>query len=67
MTQIFQPLDLTVNGSTKAFMKKRFIEWYSRCIMQELDRVKDVYSIGIQLNMHLLKPLHSQWIFDLYN
>ena len=33
MTRVFQPLDLTVNGSAKAFMKKRFSEWYSRCVM----------------------------------
>ena len=50
MTRIFQPLDLTVNGSTKAFMKKRFTEWYSRRIVQELDSDKNVDSIDIQLN-----------------
>ena len=26
MTRIFQPLDLTVNGAAKAYMKKRFTE-----------------------------------------
>ena len=30
MANLFQPLDLTVNGAAKAFMKRRFIEWYSQ-------------------------------------
>ena len=29
MTNLFQPLDLTVNSVAKAFMKRRFTEWYS--------------------------------------
>ena len=63
MTWIFQPLDLVVNGFAKAFLKKRFTEWCSRCIYNG----KDVDSIDIQLNMPILKPLHAQWIIDLYN
>ena len=30
MTHIFQPLDLTVNGYCKRFIKKTFAEWYSK-------------------------------------
>ena len=67
MTCIFQPLDLTVNGAAKAFMKNRFTEWYSRCIAQQLDAGKDVDNIDIQLKMSVLKPLQAQWIIDLYN
>ena len=29
MTNLFQPLDLTANGSVKAFLKKKFTEWHS--------------------------------------
>ena len=67
MTRLFQPLDLTVNGAAKAYMKKCFTEWYSRCIIQELDSGKVVDNIGIQLKMSVLKPLHANWIKDLYN
>ena len=63
MIRLFQPSDLTVNGAAKAFMKKRFIEWYSRCIIQELDSGVD--NIDIQLKMSVLKPLHANWINDL--
>ena len=37
MTNIFQPLDLTVNGSAKSFMKRKFTEWYSAEIGTALD------------------------------
>ena len=29
MTSYFQPLDLTINGPAKAFLKKKFETWYS--------------------------------------
>ena len=67
MTRIFQSSDLTVNGAAKAYMKKRFTEWYSRCIIQELGSGKGVDNIDIQLKMSVLKPLHANWINDLYN
>ena len=67
MTRLFQPLDLTANGAAKASMKKSFTEWYSRCIIQELDSGKGVDNIDIQLKMSVLKPVHASWINDLYN
>ena len=33
MTRYFQPLDLTIIGAGKAYMKNCFTEWYSRCII----------------------------------
>ena len=66
MIRLFQPLDLTINGAAKAYMKKHFTEWYSRCIIQELDSGKGVDNIDIQLKS-VLKPLHANWINDLYN
>ena len=49
MTRLFQPLDLTINGAAKAYMKNRFSEWYSRCIIQEIDSGKGVDNVDIQL------------------
>ena len=67
MTQSFQPLDLTVNGTVKVFMKKCFTKCYSDYIVQELDNGKDIDSIDIQLKVSILKPLLAQWIINLYN
>ena len=60
VTQIVQQLGLTANRFAKVFIKKRFIECYSRCIVPELDVDKNVDSIDIQLKMSILKPLHAQ-------
>ena len=54
MTRLFKPLDLTVNGAAKAYMKKCFTEWYSRFIIHELDSDKGVDNIDIQLKMSVL-------------
>ena len=38
MTDLYQPLDLTVNGAAKAFMKWKYTEWYSGGDCQSLGR-----------------------------
>ena len=40
MTHFFQPLDLTVNGSAKQYMRKQFIVYYSSAVKQQLDSGK---------------------------
>ena len=67
MTRLFQPLDRSTNGAAKAYMKKRFTEWCSCSIIQELDSDKGVDNIDIQLKVSALKPLHANWINDIYN
>ena len=47
MTHFFQPLDLTVNGSGKQFMKKEFVTYYSDAVKQQLEsgtKLEDVRS-----------------------
>ena len=67
MTNLFQPLDLTVIGSAKAFMKKKFAEWYSSSIAKQLDEGKAVEDIDVELKLSILKPLHAEWIKELYD
>ena len=67
MTNLFQPLDLTVNGSAKAFMKRKFTEWYSSSISQQLEQGKSIEDIDVELKLSILKPLHAEWIKELYN
>ena len=49
MTNLFQPLDLAINRSAKAFMKKKFTEWYSLGNMKQLDRGKNEEEIEVKL------------------
>ena len=67
MTHLFQPLDLTVNGSAKAFLKEKLAERFSQKIEEGLSEGKDLEDIDIPLTLSLLKPLHASWVVDLYN
>ena len=50
MTYIFWPLDLTVNGTFKIFMRKKFSEWYSRQILNALENRCEVIVGKVDVN-----------------
>lgn len=64
---IFQPLDLTVNGSTKLYLKRQFTKWFSARISDERDSENELDDIEIKRHLSVLKPLHVKWVVDLYN
>lgn len=67
MTHYFQPLDLTVNGASKQFMKKKFVDWYARKVISSIDNGIPVEEIVVELKLSIMKPLHASWIISLYN
>ena len=67
MTNLFQPPDLIVSGSAKAYMKRKFNEWYSTSISRQLDEGKAVDDIEVELKLSVLKPINAGWIKDLYD
>ena len=67
MTHFFQPLDLTVNGSAKNFMRKRFVTWYAEEIKKQMDTGVPAESIDVNLKLISLKALHANWLIELYN
>ena len=67
MTNIFQPLDLTVNGSFKSLMKRKFTEWYSKETGKQLEENVPIEDIEIKLKVSVLKPLHASWLMEAYN
>ena len=67
MTQIFQPLDLTVSRSAKSFVKQKFTEWYYNKIKLQLEAETKLDGIEVKLALTTLKPLHSTWIIEFYN
>lgn len=64
MTHFFQPLDLTVNKVAKNFIKKSY---YSGVIQQGLQEGKDLENIEVDLRLSVIKPLHAQWLVNMYN
>ena len=67
MTHLFQPLDLTVNSWAKNFMREKFAEWYASQIREGLDPGKDLEDIEVKTPLSVIKPMHAQWIIELYN
>ena len=67
MTKLYQPLDLTVNGYPKSFMKRMFTEWSASKICEALESGKTAEEIDVKMNLSILKPLQSSWIIKLYD
>ena len=67
MTNLFQPLDLTVNGYAKSYLKKLFTEWFAKQITDGVNSGKDPGSIEVPLQLSILKPLQAKWIIKLYD
>ena len=54
MIHFFQPLDLTVNGSAKQFMRNRFTEYYAGAIREQLESGKPLEDIDVDFACQLL-------------
>ena len=67
MTNFLQPLDLTVNGYMKKFMRGKFNAWYTLEIGNQLDAGKQLQDIDVPLRLSLLKPYHAEWSIECYN
>ena len=66
MTHFFQPLDLTVNGSAKNFMKK-FVTWYANEVKKKIEEGVPIESVEIDLSLTRIKPTHALWLIELFN
>ena len=55
MTNYFQPLDLTVNGPAKQFLKGKFQEWYATKIAKQVDKGVDVHAIDVSTKLSVMK------------
>ena len=67
MTHIFQPLDLTVNGTLKTFMRKEFSAWYSRQILHALKEGCEIMDAKVGVKLTIMELLHVKWLSEFYN
>ena len=67
MTHFFQPLDLTVNRCAKQHMRNEFVKYYSESVKEQLDSGKELEEVETDIRLSVLKPLHAQWLVNLYN
>ena len=67
MTNLFQPLDLTINRSIKTFIKYKFTKWYSLQVTKQLNSGKRCEEVQVKLLLSTLKLLLANWVLKLYN
>ena len=69
-TDRLQPLDLSVNKSAKEFLRRKFREWYSKQIFQQLQQNKNKKCTTpepVDLKLAVVKPLGANWMIQLYD
>ena len=64
MTKYYQPLDLTVNGYCKKFLKRKLTQWYSGEVTRQLPNKVVLEDVQVKLQLTKLKPLQAGWIIN---
>ena len=67
MTHLFQPLDFTVNGHCKVFLKNKFAQWFAQQFDKQLSLGKRVEDIEMKFHLTEIKPIHAKWITQFYD
>ena len=67
MTDLYQPLDRTVNKWVKDFMKREFCNWFSRQLREQISNRIPLEQIDIKFQLSLMKPLHAGWMIKCCN
>ena len=62
-TDKLQPLDLTINKPAKEYLRRKFQNWYSQQVVQQLE---NGINEPIDLRLSILKPLNAGWLVDMY-
>ena len=55
MTHIFQPLDLTVNGHCKSFVKKLLAGWFAKQFDKQLTLGKKIEDMDLKFKLTIQK------------
>ena len=67
MTNIFQPLDLSVNRSCKFFLRREAQPWHSLQIEKQMKEGKKAHEINVDTRISIMKPLHAKWVVLFYD
>ena len=67
MTNEFQPLDLTVNRSCKAYLRKQTNTWFSDQVQSQIKNGVTTENVKVDLRISVLKPLHAKWVTSFYD
>ena len=56
-----------MNDAAKNFLKRKFVDWYARQLVSEMNQGTDVKGIDVQIKLAIMKPSHASWLIKLYN
>ena len=68
VTDLLQPLDMSINKLAKSFLKHKFEEWYAVEIFKQLrgpDSTSDRLE-PVDLSLPVMKELCSKWILEMF-
>ena len=65
-TDLFQPLDLTVNRSSKSFISDKYQTWYAEAVADQLRRGVIPQDVKVDTRLLIVKPLHARWAIAFY-
>ena len=66
-TDLFQPLDLSVNKPFKDKLRRGFCDWYSQEVAKHLTNGCQADKIQIDTRMSIVKELSCRWIMSAYD
>ena len=66
-TNLFQPLNISVNKSAKAFIVGKYQDWYAEKVQEQLLKGVNPHDIKVDVKLSTVKPLHAKWIIAMYN
>ena len=67
LTNKFRPLDITINQKAKKFISHKFNKWYAERVSSQLRKGISPGDVKVSLKMSDLKPLHAQWVLEMYS
>ena len=66
MTNLFQPLDITVNRVAKNIVRRCYSSYYSGEVMKQISAGIAPRDVKVNLKLSKIKPLHAEWLVKVY-
>ena len=66
-TNLYQPLDISLNKSAKCFIADKYQDWYAEKVLQQLNRGVAAHDVKVDVKLSTMKPLHVKWIIETYH
>ena len=66
-TNLFQPLDISVNKSAKCFIVDKYQDWHAEKVLQQLNRGVAAHDVKVDVKLSIMKLLLTKWINEMYH